>query len=197
MPQISKEQIADILESIAQMLELKGELVFKVRAYTNAARALEGFSGDLSKAVAEQQLNEIPGIGKAIAEKIGLLVTTGKLDYYENLRAEFPPGVFEMFELQGLGPKKIKAVWEKLGVITVGDLETASRMDASLRWQVLEKRPRRTFSRPSKRERNNQVVQAGRYRGRCRIFARRFAPASEVNRVSVCGSYRRRKEIVG
>ena len=87
MPQISKDQIADLFESIAQMLELKGEVVFKVRAYTNAARALETWPGDLARAVAEETLGEIPGVGKAIAEKIAELVTTGGLGYFERLKA--------------------------------------------------------------------------------------------------------------
>src|SRR3954447_18409333 len=110
MSLITKDQIAEILESIAQMLELKGENVFKVRAYLNAARALETFSGDLTALAGENRLGEIPGVGKAIAEKATELVVTGELQYFNTLKAEFPPGVFEMFELQGLGPKKIKAV---------------------------------------------------------------------------------------
>ena len=126
MPQLSKDQIADILEAIAQMLELKGEDVFKVRAYTNAARALETFSGDFTPSWPKSRLGEIPGIGKAIAEKITTLATTGELEYLTKLQAEFPPGLFELFELQGLGPKKIKAVWEKLGVTTIAQLEAAS-----------------------------------------------------------------------
>ncbi|HZJ17324.1 MAG TPA: DNA polymerase/3'-5' exonuclease PolX [Chthoniobacteraceae bacterium] len=198
MPQISKEQIADILESIAQMLELKGELVFKVRAYTNAARALEGFSGDLSKAVAEQQLNEIPGIGKAIAEKIGLLVTTGKLDYYENLRAEFPPGVFEMFELQGLGPKKIKAVWEKLGVITVGDLETASKDGRIAALAGFGKKTAENIlAAIAARKKHSGRFRLGDIAEDAEYLLDDLRRLPEVNRVSVCGSYRRRKEIVG
>ena len=70
MAQITKDQIADILESIAQMLEIKGENVFKIRAYTNAARALETYTGDIAAAAGEGRLGEIPGVGKAIAEKI-------------------------------------------------------------------------------------------------------------------------------
>ena len=125
MAQITKDQIADILENIAQMLEIKGENVFKIRAYTNAARALETYTGDIAVAAGEGRLGEIPGVGKAIAEKITELVATGHLAYYEILKAEFPPGVFEMFDLQGLGPKKIKALWDKLGIVTIPELEKA------------------------------------------------------------------------
>ena len=107
MAQVTKEAVVDTLEHIAQLLELKGENIFKIRAYTNGARALETFTGSLEKAVAEGTLGEIPGIGKAIADKVTELVVTGELAYYNQLKSEFPPGLFELFELQGLGPKKI------------------------------------------------------------------------------------------
>ena len=123
MPQISKDEIADTFTHIAQLLELKGEVVFKVRAYQNAARALETFRGDLAAMSEEGTLGTIEGIGKAIAEKITILLNTGKLPYYEELKAEFPPGLFEMFDLQGIGPKKIKALWDKLGITTLEELE--------------------------------------------------------------------------
>ena len=83
MAQITKDQIADIFESIAQLLELKGENPFKIRAYTNAARALETFSGKLDDFAEASTFPEIPGVGKAIAEKIHELVTTGELVYFQ------------------------------------------------------------------------------------------------------------------
>ena len=129
MAQITKDQTADLLESIARLLELKGENLLKIRAYTHAARALETFTGDLSKLAAEGRLGEIPGIGKAIAEKLGEWFATGRLEYYEQLKAEFPPGLFELFELQGLGPKKIKALYEKLNIASLADLEKACQDD--------------------------------------------------------------------
>src|SRR4051812_47614525 len=125
MAQITKDEIADIFEAIAQLLELKGENVFKIRAYTNAARALETYTGDLRKAISEGTLTSIPGIGKAIADKITELNNTGVIAAFEELRAEFPPGLFEIFELQGLGPKKIKILWDQLGVTSIPELKTA------------------------------------------------------------------------
>src|SRR3954466_207571 len=102
MPEISKEQVVDVLESVARLLELKGENVFKIRAYTNAARALETYTGDFRKAITDGTLTEIPGTGKALADKITEFNATGKIAAFEELRAEFPPGLFEIFELQGL-----------------------------------------------------------------------------------------------
>src|SRR4051812_45066820 len=125
MSQITKEAVVDRLEDVAQLLEFKGENVFKTRAYTNAARALETFTGNFHQYVAEGRLPEIAGIGKAIAEKVAELVNTGELKYLTELKGEFPPTLFELFDLQGLGPKKIRAVWEKLGVTSIRELETA------------------------------------------------------------------------
>ena len=119
----SAADVGEILEQIAQLLELKGENPFKIRAYTNAARALESLSEPLATIVAEERLGEIEGIGKAITEKVTELVTTGKLEYYEELKRSFPEGIFELFELQGLGAKKIKALHDQLGVSSLADLE--------------------------------------------------------------------------
>ena len=198
MAQITKDQTADLLESIARLLELKGENLFKIRAYTHAARALETFTGDLSKMAAEGRLGEIPGIGKAIAEKIGEWVATGRLEYYEQLKAEFPPGLFELFELQGLGPKKIKALWEQLGVTSVAELQAACK-DGRVEG----------LSGFGKKTADNilaAVEARARFAGRFRIGdiagdAERMLgdlrELPEVLQASLAGSYRRRKEVVG
>ncbi|HEY5707659.1 MAG TPA: DNA polymerase/3'-5' exonuclease PolX [Terrimicrobiaceae bacterium] len=122
---MSKDEIARTLEQIARLLELKGENPFKIRAYVNAARAMETLSEDLAKMIAEERLQEVEGIGKAIAEKITTLIRTGRLEYYDTLRDEFPPEIFILFELQGLGAKKIKALYETLGISSITKLERA------------------------------------------------------------------------
>ncbi len=127
MSSLSKDQIADILESIAQLLELKGENPFKTRAYINAARALETWPGNLVEAVDAKTLHEIPGLGTAITAKVEEMVQTGKLEFYEKLRAEFPPELFDLFELSGLGAKKIKALYENLNIASLEALEVACR----------------------------------------------------------------------
>ena len=124
---MTKDEVGAVLEGITQLLELKGENPFKIRAYQNAARAIETYSGNLETAAREGLLTEIPGIGQAIAEKITELVTTGHLPYYEELKAEFPPGIFEIFELMGLGPKKIRALYDKLGISSLEALEAACK----------------------------------------------------------------------
>src|ERR1700693_249976 len=105
---MTKGEIAAVLEEIATLLELKDENPFKIRSYANAARSLETFGGNLSNLQDEEALEKIPGIGKSIAEKIKELAATGSLKFLEELRGEFPPGIFELFSLANLGPKKIK-----------------------------------------------------------------------------------------
>ena len=124
---MDKERVAEILAEIGALLELKGENPFKTRAYVNAARTIENLSEPLTKIIAENRLDEIKGIGEALTKKITEFVTTGKLKYYDELRASIPPGMIDMLEIPGLGPKKIQELNQKLGVDSVEKLETACR----------------------------------------------------------------------
>ena len=122
---MDKNQVAEILVEIGVLLELKGENPFKTRAYGAAARALEVLPEPLAKVVAENRLGEIKGIGEALQKKICELVNSGKLAYYDELKASFPPGIFELLQIPGLGPKKVKALFEKLKICSVADLQKA------------------------------------------------------------------------
>ena len=124
---MDKDQVAEILNEIGILLELKGENPFKTRAYANAARALEGLNEPLAKIVAEERLGEIKGIGDALQKKITELVTTGKLAYYDDLKASVPAGLFEMLQIPGVGPKKVKALHDKLDISSVAGLEAACK----------------------------------------------------------------------
>jgi DNA polymerase (family X) len=126
---MDKDQVAEILSEIGTLLELQGENPFKTRAYENAARALESLTEPLEKLVAENRLGEIKGVGEGIQKKITELVTTGKLPYYEELKASVPPGLVEMLGIPGMGPKKVKALNDKLGIETVEQLEAACKAD--------------------------------------------------------------------
>src|SRR5438045_1299691 len=122
---MDKAAIAEVLEKIATLLELKDENPFKIRAYVNAARSLETWGGSVSDLRNEETLEKIPGIGKAIAAKIKELVETGSLGYFEELRAEFPAEILELFSLSGLGAKKIKALYEQLKISSIDQLRAA------------------------------------------------------------------------
>ena len=124
---MQKGEIADILKEIGIFLELKGENPFKTRAYQNGARTLENLSEPLEVLIEEERLGKIKGIGSALADKITELATTGKLSYYDKLKASIPEGLIAMLNIPGLGPKKVKAVNEKLGIDTVEALEEACK----------------------------------------------------------------------
>jgi hypothetical protein len=124
---VDKDQVAAVMTEIGTLLELKGENPFKTRAYHNAARTLEGLTEPLSTLVAEKRLGELKGIGEALQEKITILVTTGHLPYHEELKASLPPGLLELLELQGVGPKKVKKMYDELGVNSIESLEAACK----------------------------------------------------------------------
>jgi DNA polymerase (family 10) len=122
---MNKDQVAQVLTEIATLLELKGENPFKSRAYANAARAIESLGEPLETVFAPQSEARLKGIGDSLHEKICELLATGKLAYYEELKNSVPPGLLLMLAIPGLGPKKVKALHDKLGVETMEQLEKA------------------------------------------------------------------------
>ncbi len=122
---MDKKQVAATLEEIAALLELKGENPFKTRSYTNGARAVQQLNEDLGTVVAEGRIEDLKGVGKALAEKISTLVTTGELPYLDQLRAEFPQTIFELFRIPGLGPKRIRIIYDELGIDSLEKLQMA------------------------------------------------------------------------
>jgi DNA polymerase (family 10) len=124
---LDKHRVAAILSEIGLYLELKGESSFKVRAYENGARIIEALDSDLETLVREKRLGSINGIGKALEQKISELVTTGHLKYYEDLKAEFPPSLFDLLRIPGLGAKKVRVIYETLDISTIGELEYACK----------------------------------------------------------------------
>ncbi len=122
-----KQKVVQVLRELSLLLQLKGENAFKSRAYDIAADRIAGLTDDLGERVRAGTLTELSGIGQAIAEKITELVTTGRLAYYENLKAEYPPGVLEMVKVPDLGPKKAQVLWKELRIGDVDALERACR----------------------------------------------------------------------
>lgn len=122
---MTKNEIADALKEIGVLLELKGENPFKVRAYYSGARALEGLGEDLATVIAENRLEEIKGIGEALAKKIAEFHAMGRLEYHDTLKASIAPEMVAMLEIPGLGAKKIKTLHEKLGIGSIADLARA------------------------------------------------------------------------
>ena len=123
---MTNEEIAEVFENIAGLLELKSEVVFKIRAYQRAARIIERLPMQLQQYIKEEKnLQELPGIGETIAKKIEELVATGGLEYYERLRADFPDGLLKLMDVPGIGPKTAMKICQELGISTVQGLEKA------------------------------------------------------------------------
>jgi len=122
---MKNSEIAKVFDDIADFLELKGENLFKIRAYQRVVRAIEHLPVEVEKLVAEDRLREIPGVGEAITKKITELVTTGRLGYYEELRAQFPEGISTLLDIPGIGPKTAMLLSTELGIKTVDELEAA------------------------------------------------------------------------
>jgi DNA polymerase (family 10) len=197
MPLVSKEQIVDVIEDMARLLELKGENVFKVRAYANAARALETYHGDFRQAIEAGTLTKIPGIGKAIAEKIAEFVNTGEIAYFTELKAEFPAGLFEIFELQGLGPKKIKILWEQLGVTCIAELKTAIEEGRLATLAGFGKKTAENMLKAIEdRTKHAGAFRFGDISAGAELLLNELKELPDVSQVSLAGSYRRRKEVV-
>ena len=124
---ISNQEVAALLEDIADLLEVKNENQFRVRAYREAARTIGGMTEDVLKLWEEGRLREIPGVGPSIASKIDEFLRTGRLQYYEELRAQTPVGFTQLLSVPGLGPRRAEILRQKLGVTTLAQLEEALR----------------------------------------------------------------------
>src|SRR5579863_10410688 len=119
------DDIAAVFNGIGDLLEIKGESRFRVNAYRDAARHLEEVGEDLNVVAAEGRLRSISGVGDAIATKIEELVKTGKLEYYERLKAEVPETLIDLLHIPGLGPRKVKLLYDSLGVRDLAGLRQA------------------------------------------------------------------------
>jgi DNA polymerase (family 10) len=123
---ITKTDVARIFEEMSEILDILGENSFKVRAYQNAARAIESLPGELGDMLESGTLLDVKGIGKAIFSHIEELVHTGRLGIFEEAKNQIPAGLLDLLRIPGMGPKKVKAVYEKLGVQSIDDLERAA-----------------------------------------------------------------------
>jgi len=123
---MKNSEVARVFQDIADLLELKGENVFKIRAYQKAARAIEHYPRELATMLEEgEDLKSVPGVGEAIATKTTELITTGRLGYYENLKAESPQGITTLLAIPGIGPKTANKLSSELGISSVDELERA------------------------------------------------------------------------
>jgi len=194
---MTRTQIAEVLQQIATLLELKEENPFKIRAYANAARSLETFGGSLSNLEDEEALAKIPGIGKAIAAKIKELAGTGSLKYFQELRAEFPAGILELFSISGLGAKKIKALYEQLKISSIEQLQKACEAGRVAELPGFGETTQEKICKAIvERAKHSGYFQFGRIANEAESLRQDLAAHGDALQVDLAGSYRRRREIV-
>ena len=124
---ISTDDIAQVFSNIADLLDIKGEDWYRVRAYRRAADAIAQSPEDLTTLWQERRLEEMPGVGKAIAGKIDEMLRTGRLEFYERLKSEIPDGVLSLLGIPGVGPKTVNLLYRELGLVSIPDVEAAAR----------------------------------------------------------------------
>ena len=194
---MTKSEIAAVLEEIGTLLELKGENPFKIRAYANAARSIEAWGGSFSDLQDEEALAKIPGIGKSIADKIKELAATGSLKYLEELRAEFPAAILELFSISGLGAKKIKALYDKLQISSIEELLKACQSGRVAKLPGFGETTQEKICKAiEERAKHSGYFQFGEIAQEAETLKSDLAGHPDSLQVDVAGSYRRRKEIV-
>jgi DNA polymerase (family 10) len=195
---LDNKRVSTVLQELALLLELKGENPFKVKAYSHAARTIEILEEDVRALVREGRLKEMKGIGEALAQHIAELVTTGRLELYEDLKNSIPRGHLEMLKIPGLGPKKVKALYDRLDIKTLGELEYACLENRLVDIQG--------FGQKSQEKILQGIQQLKKYQGQY-LYGEAIKPAQEilkkilshpkVIRGNLTGSLRRKMEVVG
>ena len=195
---MDKKDIIEVLERIGTMLEIKGENPFKVRAYFSGARTLQTMEEDLGEVIGEGRLGEIPGIGKALTEKVETLYTTGELEFYDKLVASVPSGLMDLLEVPGLGGKKIKALHEQLDVDSIDSLTKACKEGKVAELKGFGAKTQEKILSGIK---NREAYAARHLWWDARALVERILPAlqalPDVERAEAAGSFRRGMETVG
>lgn len=194
---MTREDAADILNRIALLLELKGENPFKIRAYKSGAEVVESYAGDIMQLAADNKLAGIKGIGDALRDKLHEMATTGKLEFFEKLKAEFPEGLFELFEIQGLGPKKIAALYSQLQVGSVADLKRVCESGEAVKISGFgDKTVVKILESIAFRAEHASEFRIDQVYALALDILDTLRAHPAVSRAEVCGSFRRGKETV-
>ncbi len=193
---MKNQQIAKIFNEIAELLELKGENVFRIRAYRRAAQNIDGLPKDITT-LSPEELSSIPGIGKDLAAKIQEYLSTGKVAKHEELKKDIPEGVLDLLRIPGLGPKKAKQFYDKLKVKSVDELEDAIRKGKLSGLPGIQKKTEENILQGiALIKRGTERRPLGRVLPLAEDIVRRMKEAAPVDKIEVAGSIRRMKETV-
>ncbi len=196
---ITNSEVADIFTEVSDLLEIEGANEFRVRAYRDAARTISGLPRSVREMLADgEDLTELPGIGDDLAGKIEEIVETGSLEQLVEIRARTPPSLGKMLNIAGLGPKRVQTIHNELGVVTLDELQEAAQTGQIRELHGLGPKIEEKILEDLERQAGEEE------RTRLDVAEELVAPLAAyleeidaVQRVTVAGSYRRRKETVG
>ncbi len=195
---VQNAEIAAMFDQAAELLEIKGDNPFRSRAYRRAARLIEGLPKSVTSLLkAGEDLSELPGIGKDLAGKIVAIVTTGKFDLLESLKHELPGDLGEIAALPGLGPKRVKLLYDKLGVRSIEDLHRAAKAGRLRELRGFGPKSEAKLLAALAKPPSEKRFKLAMAEAEAEALVSFLRPGLDKARVVVAGSYRRRRDTVG
>jgi len=196
---MNNREIAELFEKVAYLLEIRGDNIHRILSYRRAGETIRDVSQDLSELHEAGQLTSISGIGKTLAEKIAEMLETGRLEFYERLVVEIPESILDLMRVEGLGAKRVKLFYDKLGITTLDGLQEAAENG---RLRELPKMGAKSEAKILK------AIESLKKHGDGRVLLGTALPIAEtilaelrqlpvVTRADIAGSVRRRKETIG
>ncbi len=194
---MKNKEVAEVFRRTAQLLEIKGDNPYRIRAYERAAQTIEALTKDIEELAKEGKLEKLPGIGADLASKIKEILRTGTLSLYEELKKEIPPQLLTFLEIPGLGPKKVKAIYEKYGITTIEELEKACLQHKIARLPGFGFKTEENILRGIKlfKEKTGRRP-LGEVLPLAEEIVRLIKEKAPIDKIEVAGSIRRRKETV-
>ena len=193
---MKNQEIAKIFYDIADLLELTDEDFFKPRAYRRAAQSIESLNTDIEEYYKENKLREIPGVGKAIEEKIKELIRTGKSKYYEDLKKKIPIDLI-ILDIPGLGPKKAKVLYKKLHIKTIKDLKKAAEQNKISKLEHFGEKTEQEILKGIINLVENRRFLLHEALPLARSIVEKLKELEHVEKIDIAGSLRRKKETIG
>jgi DNA polymerase (family 10) len=194
---MDKTEVAVVLDEIATMLEIQGESTFRCLAYSKAARAIEQLETNLADVIAAGTLTEIPGIGSTLCDKITALVRDGRLPFHEELKAKTPPGLLIMLRLPGMGPKKVKALYDQLAIDDLAKLKAACEADQISGLKGFGKKTQdKILEGLAFLDLAGERVRLDKAQAVADMIVAALEKLPGVERLQLCGSLRRRRETI-
>lgn len=194
---MKNQEVVKVFNDIADILEIKGENLFRIRAYRKAAQNIESLSQDLDSMIERKALEEIPGIGKDLAQKIEEIISTGSLKFYEDLKKEIPEGLVELLSVPSLGPKTSKLLYDKLRIKNIEDLEEAAKSHKLLKVPGIREKTEENILRGIEMlKRGKERQPLGRVLPMAEEIVNALKASKDVRRVSLAGSLRRMKDTI-